>query len=112
MVGLSAKLFQIGMKGFGDPNNPKTPRNQVKFSVVFNGTCVVNAKASFEQRYFSEDIALSEVISESSFKKNDVLAFDRGLSGKQQLKRLTLEGVNFVGRMKTNIAFQASETVQ
>lgn len=111
MVGLSAKLFHTGMKGLGGPNNPKTPRNQVKFSVGFNGTCAVNAKAFFGQSYFSEDIALSEVISETSFKKNDVLVFDRGLSGKEHLKKLTLDHISFVGRLKNSTAFEACQTL-
>jgi hypothetical protein len=104
MVGLSAKLLHGGMKGLGDPNKPKTPRHQVKFSVGFNGTCAVSAKAFFEQIYYSEDIALAEVISETDFKKNDVLVFDRGLSGKEQLKKLTLGNIQFVGRLKAKTA--------
>ena len=111
MVGLSAKLFQGGMKGLGGPDNPKTPRHQVKFSVGFNGTCAVNAKAFFGQSYYSEEVALAEIIAETSFKKSDVLVFDRGLSGKQQLKNLTLRGVSFVGRLKTHTAFQACQTL-
>jgi IS4 transposase len=93
------------MKGLGDPNTPKTPRHQVKFSVGFNGTCAVSAKAFFEQTYYSEDIALAEVISETDFKKNDVLVFDRGLSGKEQLKKLTLGNIQFVGRLKAKTAY-------
>lgn len=103
MVGLSAKLLQSGMKGLGDHKNPKPARHQVKFSVGFNGTCAVNAKAFFDQVYFSEDIALSEAISATSFKKDDVLVFDRGLSGKQQLKGIMDRGINFVGRIKENL---------
>ncbi|MFT7001601.1 MAG: hypothetical protein ACJAZY_001565 [Spirosomataceae bacterium] len=65
----------------------------------------------FEQVYYSEDIALTEVISETSFKKNNVLVFDRGLSGKQKLKKLTLDNISFVGRLKTNTAFQECESL-
>jgi transposase len=107
----SAKLLSSGLSGSGYPNNSSKPWKQIKFSVGFNGTCAVNAKAFFEKVYYSEDIALAEVISETSFKKNDVLVFDRGLSGKQQLKKLTLEDINFVGRLKTNTAFKACKTV-
>ena len=110
-VTLSAKLLSDGLAGAGYPNNSSKPWKQVKFSVGFNGTCAVNAKAFFEQVYYSEDIALAEVISETSFKKNDVLVFDRGLSGKQQLKKLTLDNISFVGRLKTNTAFQACESL-
>ena len=110
-VTLSAKLLSDGLAGAGYPNNSSKPWKQVKFSVGFNGTCAVNAKAFFEQVYYSEDIALAEVISETSFKKNDVLVFDRGLSGKQQLKKLTLDNISFVGRLKINTAFQACESL-
>lgn len=37
--------------------------------------------------------------------------FDRGLSGKQQLKKLTLDNISFVGRLKTNTAFQRCESL-
>lgn len=110
-VTLSAKLLHKGMSGFGYPNNQGKPRRQVKFSIGFNGMCAVNAKAFFDQVYFSEDIALSEVILETSFKKNDVLVFDRGLSGGTQLRKIMDKDIDFVGRLKTRTTFIRSESL-
>ncbi len=93
------------MSGSGYPNNQPNPRRQVKFAVGFNGSCAVNSRAFFDQVYYSEDVALSEVICETRFHKNDILVFDRGLSGQQQLKGIMDRDVGFVGRMKESIAY-------
>ena len=99
MVSLSARLLSIGLEGGGCPPTKTRPKRAIKYSIGFNGTFAVKARAYFTNSYHSEDVALSELIHQTEFDPTEVAVFDRGLTGKKRLAGLSLANIRFVTRI-------------
>ena len=110
-VTLSSKLLNVGLQGGGYPNKNATPKRAIKYSVGFNGTFAVKAKAFFKNIYYSENIALSEIIHQTEFKHNDVAVFDRGLTGKKHLAAISLADIGFVTRINAQNILERCTTL-
>lgn len=76
LVTLSSKLLKCG---FAVPNGDK---GQIKFSVGFNGL-PTNVRFGIEKSDHSEDVALKASIKESSYGKDEIIVFDRGISSRK-----------------------------
>lgn len=97
MIAISAALLDFGIKA-----GEKTEKKQVKFTVGFDGLLPRSAKAFTLKQYTSENIALSELILESSITSNDMAVFDRGLQSRKKLCAINTAGIYFVTRLKTD----------
>jgi transposase len=101
MVAISATLLHFGIKA-----GEKTNKKQVKFTIGFDGLLPRTAKAFTEKKYTSENIALSEAIMETSFSRDAIAVFDRGLQNRKKLCTMDEGGVLFVTRLKTDARFE------
>jgi hypothetical protein len=104
IVTLSAHLLTQAMRAPGCKSRTKPARQAVKYSVGFNGSFAVKAKAYFQNTYHNENVALSELIHQTDIKPTDVAIFDRGLNGKKRLSALSVADIRFVTRISaTNL---------
>jgi IS4 transposase len=104
MVALSGKLLTIGMKV-----GAKTTKKQIKFTIGFDGMLPKSGKVFKEQKELSEDITLREAIIKSSFGKDDIIVFDRGLQSRKTFAEFDDQSLKFVTRLKTNALFEVIE---
>jgi len=104
MVALSGKLLTIGMKV-----GSKTTKKQIKFTIGFDGLLPKSGKVFKEQKDLSEDITLRDAIINSSFGKEDVVVFDRGLQSRKTFAEFDDQSLRFVTRLKTNALFEIIE---
>ena len=101
MVALSGKLLTIGMKV-----GSKTTKKQIKFTIGFDGLLPKSGKVFKEQKDLSEDITLRDAIISSSFGKDDIVVFDRGLQSRKTFAEFDDQSLRFVTRIKTNTLFK------
>jgi IS4 transposase len=106
MVALSGKLLTIGMKV-----GSKTTKKQIKFTIGFDGLLPKSGKVFKEQKDLSEDITLRDAIINSSFSKEDIVVFDRGLQNRKTFTEFDDQSLKFVTRLKTNALFKVIETL-
>lgn len=104
MVALSGKLLMIGMKV-----GSKTTKKQIKFTIGFDGLLPKSGKVFKEQKELSEDITLRNAIINSSFGKDDVIVFDRGLQNRKTFTEFDDQSLKFVTRLKTKALFEVIE---
>jgi len=104
MVALSGKLLTIGMKV-----GSKTTKKQIKFTIGFDGLLPKSGKVFKEQKELSEDLTLREAIIKSSFGKDDIIVFDRGLQSRKTFAEFDDQSLKFVTRLKTNALFEVVE---
>jgi IS4 transposase len=104
MVALSGKLLTIGMKV-----GSKTTKKQIKFTIGFDGLMPKSGKVFKEQTDLSEDITLRDAIINSSFGKEDIIVFDRGLQSRKTFTEFDDQSLKFVTRLKINALFEAVE---
>ena len=96
-IALAAKLFSTGMEN-GDNN-----KRFVKYSVNLKGSIPSSVKVFTQQRYISEDVALSEVINENEGLKGNTVVFDRGIQSRKSFENFTDSGKWFITRSKLDI---------
>ena len=106
---MSSKLLKVGLEGAGYVNKSATPKRQIKYSLGFNGTFVVQAKAFFINTYHSENSALSEIIHQTNFRPQDIAVFDKGLSSRKKLEKLDLCNIRFVTRISASSIFEVCQ---
>jgi IS4 transposase len=104
MVALSGKLLTIGMKV-----GSKTTKKQIKFTIGFDGLLPKSGKVFKEQKDLCEDITLRDAIIHSSFDRNDIIVFDRGLQSRKTFTEFDDQALRFVTRLKTNTLFEVVE---
>jgi len=104
MVALSGKLLTIGMKV-----GSKTTKKQIKFTIGFDGLLPKSGKVFKEQKDLSEDITLRDAIINSSFGKEDIADFDRGVQRRKTYTEFDEQSLRFVTRIKTNTLFTVVE---
>ena len=91
-VALAAKLFTGGMKT-GD----ETTRF-VKYSINLKGSLPASVKIFTAQQYLSEDVALTELINDSSHLEGNIVVFDRGIKSRKSFEKFTDTGKWFITR--------------
>ena len=106
MVALSGKLLTIGMKV-----GSKTTKKQIKFTIGFDGLLPKSGIVFKEQKDLSEDITLRDAIINSSFGKEDVVVFDRGLQSRKTFAEFDDQSLRFVTRLKTSALFEVVENL-
>ena len=97
IVSLSGKLLQTGynLKG-GDAENYRL----LKFTIGF--TNIPEAVYFYrDQKYNSENVALSESILGYNLKAEKVAVFDRGITSRDNYDKLTENNVRFISRINT-----------
>ncbi|MGJ7030811.1 IS4 family transposase [Niabella hirudinis] len=97
MVGLSAKLFKVGME-YNDNVN-----RFVKFSINLKGSLPSAIKIYTDKKYASENLALSEVIECDDSLQGNIVVFDRGLQARDSFDKFTDSDKMFVARHNSNI---------
>ena len=100
MVGLSAKLLNIGMKV-----GSKTDKKQIKFSVGFDGLLPASAKVFTEQKHLSEDLTLADLIQQASHQKEDIAVFDRGVTARKTFVDFDKSHKRFVTRLRPDAKY-------
>ncbi len=97
----SEKVLKNGYKTTG-----KGDKNQIKFTVVFNGEIPISIDCYTERKYNSENVALAETIlgvgdikemNENAGKVNFI--FDRGMQKRAVYDEMTDKGIYFIGRV-------------
>lgn len=92
IVTLSSKLLKIGMDDRAKKN--------LKYTIEINQGIPVNLILFKDQKYFSEDNALPELIKKKSAKYGlNIAIFDRGVQRKQTFVELTKENIYFISRL-------------
>ena len=102
---LSSKLLKCG---YPVANGPK---NQIKFSVGFNGI-PVHCTISGDKGSMSEDVALKNAILSSSISQEDIAVFDRGLSSRKTFKQFSQQQISFVTRLNDRANYRVLEVHQ
>lgn len=93
IVVLSSKLLKIGMD-----NNPG--KKNLKYTVEINQGIPVNLIFFKDQKYLSEDHALTEMIKEKSVKNSlNISIFDRGVQKIKTFTELNQRKINFISRL-------------
>ncbi len=92
-VGISAKLFSIGMINGTEQYGKK----HVKYSVNLKGSlpCHIVHTA---QSFVSEDLALADIIDTTNESEGSVVVFDRGLQSRKALDNFSNNNKLFIGR--------------
>ena len=103
-VSVSAKLIDVGLK----INQAKGDKRQLKFTMGIS-SIPVHGKLFTQQKYASENLALSEAIREASQSKERIVVFDRGLQSRPVLEGFTEEQIWFVTRLNSNARFEVVE---
>lgn len=92
IVTLSSKLLKIGM-------NNRDKKN-LKYAIEINQGIPVNLILFKDQKYFSENNALPELIKKKSAKCGlNIAIFDRGVQRKQTFVELAKENIYFISRL-------------
>lgn len=102
-VALAVKLFKGGMKNGSDDT-----KRFVKYSVNLKGSIPSCVKVFTDQQHVSEDIALSELINDSSCIEGNVVVFDRGIQSRSSFDAFTNSGKWFITRSKLDISCKAT----
>lgn len=100
-VALAAKLFMSGMRT-GDND-----RRFVKYTVNLKGSIPSSVKVFTDQHHVSEDVALSELISETNCIEGNIVVFDRGIQSRKSFDLFTESGKWFITRSKLDIKCKA-----
>jgi transposase len=107
MIAISARILDFGMKvGY------KTDKKQVKFTIGYNGLLPTSAKLFKEQQELGEDICLYEAITKAAPAKDDIVVFDRGLSGRKRFQDLSNQQIGFVTRINPSARFECLEDLE
>jgi hypothetical protein len=97
-VALTAKLFADGMK-----NGSDSDKRFIKYSINLKGSIPSSVKVFTDQRHVSEDIALTELINDSSCIEGNIVVFDRGIQSRSSFEAFTTSGKWFITRSKLDI---------
>lgn len=92
--------FTVGRKGEG-----KEERNQIKYTMAYDGFAAKLAEVFSKPTYLSEDKAMPEVLDGLIKKDKDhrnLYVLDRGLSAVDNYKKIDAGDAVFVGRVNTN----------
>lgn len=108
MVACSAALLKEGMVVGKRPKQGAGTKH-VKFSIGLSAGLPLQASASGQQSYLSEDVALGELVLQAEKKDKTVLVFDRGIAKRSTYEELTEETHLFVTRLNTRSACKVVE---
>jgi len=98
-VGLTSKLLKIGMHNGRKPEKDKPVKNQIKFTVGFDGLFPCRSKVYKEQKDIADDLSFVEIIKSSSLSSKDVAVFDRGLKKRLSYQEFWENEIYFVSRI-------------
>jgi hypothetical protein len=97
MVSISAKLLKFGME------NKNGNKKNLKYSLELTAGIPVNLMLFTDQKSFSEDIALPELIKlKPSNSKVNIAIFDRGIQNKKTFTSLVRNQIYFISRTNTH----------
>lgn len=100
IITLSRVLFPIGANYGGDDKT-----SSLKISVGKKGLFPSSFKIHTEQKDSSDDNALYDAIGSAILSSDDIIVFDRGLSGSEKLGSFSSRGITFVTRIKVGRNF-------
>jgi hypothetical protein len=103
-VTTASTLISMGMSTGSQSN-----RKQIKYSINLKGSLPSSVKTFTDQSFLSEDIALSELINQTSCITDNIVVFDRGLQSRKSFDKLTQDNKFFVTRANTYIKFKTIE---
>ena len=97
IVTLSDRLLKAGL------NIPDQGRkNQIKFTIGYNGIIPIVSKCYTNKKYHSENNALAETILGTKISKNQIILVDRGLQRRSTYDQITEQGNFFIGGFQLN----------
>ncbi len=95
IITLSGRMIKDGIGRLGG----KETDTQIKVSVGLKNQLPSSIRFCTDISESSEDIALSKAINEAKVEKEDVLLFDRGLNGAEQLVAISKKDQKFITRI-------------
>ncbi len=95
IITLSGRMIKDGIGRLGG----KATDTQIKVSVGLKNQLPSSIRFCTDISESSEDIALSKAINEAKVEKEDVLLFDRGLNGAEQLVAISKKDQKFITRI-------------
>ena len=103
----SAKLLEgmrVGSKG---------GKQQVKYSIAFDGIFPCGVEFFFGQNYLSEDKTIPKVVFSCAEKsKGKIFTFDRGVQKRETFDQLSKEKIEFVCRLKESSRKEVVRTIE
>ncbi|MCB9251551.1 MAG: IS4 family transposase [Flavobacteriales bacterium] len=97
-VGIASKLVKWDMHN----GRKNTSKKQIKYSVSVKGSLPCGFKIFTDKKYISEDLALSETITENIHIDESLVVFDRGLKSRKKFDELTNQSIHFITRIAPN----------
>lgn len=106
MVAEAGTRLQQGMN-IGKKKTKKEERNrqQIKYTMAYDGEKICAAKIYSQPHYLSEDKAMPPVVKELIIKDNEhknIYVFDRGLASLDNYNDINASEATFIGRIKTS----------
>jgi len=101
-VSISSKLMSWGMQ-----NGPHfSGLNFIKFTLSMKGSLPSAVEFYSDQSFINDNIAMPDAIFKNNFIGDSIVVFDRGLQTRKAFDDFTDTDILFVGRIKTNTAYQ------
>jgi hypothetical protein len=101
-VSISSKLMSWGMQ-----NGPHSSGLKfIKFTLSLKGSLPSAVEFYSNQKYINDNIAMPDAIFKNNFIGDSIVVFDRGLQTSKAFDDFTDKDILFVGRIKTNTAYQ------
>lgn len=96
-VSVASKLVSWSMQ-----NGHKGKSKHIKYSLALKGSLPCSVKVFNSKKYISEDLALGELIAESSELESSLVVFDRGLISRKAFEKFSEKDTKFIGRARMN----------
>jgi hypothetical protein len=102
-VSISSKLMSWGMQ-----NGPHSSGLKfIKFTLSLKGSLPSDVEFYSDQKFINDNIAMPDAIFKNNFIGDSIVVFDRGLQTRKAFDDFTDKDILFVGRIKTNTAYQS-----
>jgi hypothetical protein len=101
-ISISSKLMSWGMQ-----NGPHSSGLKfIKFTLSLKGSLPSAVEFYADQKFINDNIAMPDAIFKNNFIGDSIVVFDRGLQTRKAFDDFTDKNILFVGRIKTNTAYQ------
>lgn len=105
MVAETCNKLKQGFKVGSLPKKQGSAKQQIKYTMAYDGFAVKLAEVLDDKKYLSEDNAMPKVIDQlikADKNHSNLYIFDRGLSALSSFNSINSQDSKFVGRIKTN----------
>lgn len=103
MVAETSSRLSKGMT-VGKIGNKKVAKQQVKYTVGFDGLLPCSVEVFTDQKSLCEDNTIPKVVFDYAKKKDGkIFVFDRGVQKRTTFEEMTLQKIEFVGRLREEV---------